>query len=169
LNATGRLSWGKEKMKLSAGMLVAVLVLGGVGAGHATVRITDDQGGRIGDYLDKYQRLRDAGELIVVDGVCLGACTIMLATMQRDRICLTSNAKFGFRAAWDIGSNGQRVTNHQATELLYSMFPLEIKHWIAQQGGLTPETIILQGDELQRLYRLCPGDAHVIDLGDHHG
>jgi hypothetical protein len=40
-------------MKRLTGILVAALLLGGVGIGHATVRIANDRGGRIGDYVDK--------------------------------------------------------------------------------------------------------------------
>ena len=49
-------------MKLVTGLLAAVLLLAGVGASHAVVRIADDRGGRIGTYVDKYQGLRTSGE-----------------------------------------------------------------------------------------------------------
>ena len=39
--------WGWD-MKLVTGLLAAVLLLAGVGASHAVVRIADDRGGRIG-------------------------------------------------------------------------------------------------------------------------
>ncbi len=50
-------------MKLVTGLLAAVLLLAGVGASHAVVRIADDRGGRIGTYVDKYQGLRTSGEI----------------------------------------------------------------------------------------------------------
>ena len=65
-------------MKFLAGILIAVSLLGGVGTGHATVRIANDPGGRIGDYLDKFRHLRDSGELVIIDGLCAAACTIVL-------------------------------------------------------------------------------------------
>ena len=49
-------------MKFVTGLLAAVLLLAGVGASHAVVRIADDRGGRIGTYVDKYQGLRTSGE-----------------------------------------------------------------------------------------------------------
>jgi hypothetical protein len=42
-------------MKLVTGLLAVVLLLAGVGASHAVVRIGEDRGGRIGTYVDKYQ------------------------------------------------------------------------------------------------------------------
>ena len=40
-------------MKFVTGLLAAVLLLAGVGASQAVVRIADDRGGRIGTYVDK--------------------------------------------------------------------------------------------------------------------
>jgi hypothetical protein len=148
-------------MKFLAGILIAVLLLGGVGTGHATVRIGNDRGGRIGDYVDKFRHLRDTGELVIIDGLCAGACTIVLGAISRDKICLTSNAKFGFKAAWDLDADGHQVVNPGATETLYSVYPHEVRRWIAQRGGLTAHMIVLQGKHLHALYRPCSLDAHV--------
>ena len=51
-------------MKLVTGLLATVLLLAGVGASHAVVRIAEDRGGRIGTYVDKYQDLRSSGETV---------------------------------------------------------------------------------------------------------
>src|ERR1700752_5330930 len=124
------------KMKRLTGILVAALLLCVAGAGHATVRIANDRGGRIGAYIDKYKQLRDSGEFVIIDGYCLAACTIVLGAIPRDRICLTSNAKFGFQAAWDLDANGHRVTNPEATRMIYAVYPAAVRDWIAQHGGM---------------------------------
>jgi hypothetical protein len=146
-------------MKFLAGLLIAVLLLGSVGTGHAAVRIGNDRGGRIGDYIDKFRHWRDTGELVIIDGLCAGACTIVLGAISRDKICLTSNARFGFKAAWDLGADGHQVVNPGATKTLYSVYPIEVQRWIAQQGGLTAHMIFLRGKELHALYRPCSPDA----------
>jgi len=69
-------------MKFVTGLLAAVLLLAGVGASHAAVLITEDRGGRIGAYMDKYQGLRSSGETVVIDGFCASACTIILAAVS---------------------------------------------------------------------------------------
>jgi hypothetical protein len=153
------LSKAGGKMTRLTGILVVALLFSGVGADHATVRIADDRGGRIGTYVDKYKQLRDSGEFVVIDGDCLGACTIVLGAIPRDRICVTSNAKFGFHESWDLDANGKRVTNQEATRLLYALYPSEVRRWIAQHGGMTPHMIFLQGNELHTLYRTCSADV----------
>jgi hypothetical protein len=146
-------------MKLVTGLLAAVLLLAGVGASHAVVRIAEDRGGRIGTYVDKYQGLRSSGEQVIIDGLCASACTIVLGAVPHDRICVTSQANLGFHAAWDFGANGRAITNPEATQMLYSMYPSQVRRWIAQRGGLTPRMIFLRGRQLQAMYKPCYLDA----------
>jgi hypothetical protein len=145
-------------MKVATGLLAAVMLIAGAGAGRAFV-ITEDRGGRIGTYVDKYESLKSSGESVMIDGLCASACTIVLGAVPRDKICVTSRASLGFHAAWDFGSNGRTITNPEATQMLYSMYPPRIKQWIAQRGGLTPRMIFLRGRQLANMYRPCYLDA----------
>src|SRR5580693_10242815 len=106
-------------MRLITGLLAAVMLLAGMGASHAVVRIAEDRGGRIGTYVDKYQDLRSSGETVIIDGLCASACASVLGAVPHDRICVTSHANLGFHAAWDFGAHGRAVTNHDATQMLY--------------------------------------------------
>src|SRR6266513_4536666 len=99
------------------------MMLVGVRASDAAVRIGQDRGGRIGTYVDKYQGLRTSGEMVIIDGLCASACTIILGAVAHDKICVTSHATLGFHAAWDFGTNGRAITNAEATQMLYSMYP----------------------------------------------
>ncbi|MCK1547296.1 hypothetical protein IVA87_00790 [Bradyrhizobium sp. 147] len=146
-------------MKVLTGLLAAILLIAGMGASHAVVRIADDRGGRIGTYVDKYQGLRQSGETVIIDGLCASACTIVLGAIPRDRICVTSHATLGFHAAWDFGRNGRAITNPEATQMLYAMYPSQVKRWIAQRGGLTPHMLFLRGKQLQAMYKPCYLDA----------
>ncbi|MGO4713136.1 hypothetical protein [Bradyrhizobium sp. 2TAF24] len=146
-------------MKVVTGLLAAVLLMAGIGVSHAVVRISDDRGGRIGTYVDKYQGLRTSGEMVIIDGLCASACTIVLGAVPQNRICVTSRANLGFHAAWDYGSDGRTITNPEATQMLYSMYPARIKRWISHRGGLTPRMIFLRGRELTTMYRPCYLDA----------
>jgi hypothetical protein len=146
-------------MKFATGLLAAALLFGGVGASHAVVRIADDRGGKIGTYLNKYQSLRTSGETVIIDGLCASACTIVLGAVPHDKICVTSRANFGFHAAWDFAANGREVTNPDATQTLYSMYPSPVRRWIAARGGLKPQMIFLRGNELMSMYRSCYLDA----------
>jgi hypothetical protein len=114
-----------------------------------------DPGGQIGTYVDRFQGVRGSGEMVIVDGFCGSACTIVLGTVPHDKICVTSRARLGFHAAWDPDSNGRKITNPEATQTLYSMYPFEVRRWIDQRGGLTPQMIFLSGRELAGMYRPC--------------
>jgi hypothetical protein len=151
-------------MKFATVLLAAALLLVGVRASSAAVRIADDRGGKIGTYLDKYQSLRTSGETVIVDGYCASACTIVLGMVPRDRICVTSRANFGFHAAYDLDANGREVTNSGATRTLYSMYPSLVRRWIAARGGLKPQLIFLRGEELMSMYRPCYLDAQASSL-----
>jgi hypothetical protein len=153
-------------MKVVTGLLAAMLLFAGVGASHAVVRISDDRGGRIGTYVDRFEELKSSGESVVIDGLCASACTIVLGAVPHDKICVTSRANLGFHAAWDPGSNGRSVTNPAATHMLYSMYPPSIKRWINHRGGLTPKMLFLRGRELATMYRPCYMDAQASTHND---
>ena len=141
-----------------AGRATIVGVLGmlvGVATASADVRISHDMGGQIGPYLHKYTAMREAGQRIVIDGPCLSACTLALAVIPRERICVTQNAVLGFHAAWMPGADGRPVTSPGGTRLLMAVYPPSVKSWIKRRGGLKPKTIFLRGRELTALYRAC--------------
>jgi hypothetical protein len=146
-------------MKIITGVLAAVLLMANVCASQAVVRISEDRGGRIGTYVDKFQDLEKSGESVIIDGLCASACTIVLGTVAHDKICVTSRATLGFHAAWDFGSDGRTVTNPEATRMLYSFYPRPVQRWIAHRGGLTPRMIFLHGRDLAAMYRPCYMEA----------
>jgi hypothetical protein len=127
----------------------------GVATASADVRIQHDMGGQIGPYLHKYTAMREAGQRVVIDGPCLSACTLALAVIPRERICVTQNAVLGFHAAWMPGSDGRPVTSPGGTRLLMAVYPPSVKSWIKRRGGLNTKTIFLRGRELSSLYRTC--------------
>jgi hypothetical protein len=147
-------------MNFAKFLLVAFLVIAGVHASCAAVRIAGDRGGRIGKYLDRYDAIRTSGETVIIDGLCLSACTMVLGTVSHDKICVTSHANLGFHAAYDLGTKGRAVTNLEATQILYSHYSSVVRDWIAARGGLKSQMIFLRGKELTSMYRPCYLDAH---------
>lgn len=121
-----------------------LLVLAFTSVSHAQHVINGDRGGRIGTYVEKYQDLRSSGEIVVVDGLCASACTIVLGALPPERIFFTPRAVFGFHAAWDFGPRGRAVTNREATEMLYSMYPTPVRNWIAARGGLRSKMVFMK-------------------------
>ncbi len=138
-------------MRLGRLVLLATLVLAPSIASAQIVRIADDPGGRIGTFVDKYQNLRTSGQTVVIDGLCASACTIVLGALPRERILFTPRAILGFHAAWDFGPNGREVTNREATQMLYSMYPQDVRRWIANRGGLTRKMIFMKANGMAAL------------------
>ena len=144
------------RRRLAAIFAIALMAYGSaLNPAVATLRITDDRGGNIGEYWSRFTALRDAKEQVVIDGICSSACTMVLGIVSRDRICVTDNARLGFHAAYRPGFLGIRVVNEPATRTLMSIYPDAIRQWLARNGGLGTETVYLSGPELFALYRKC--------------
>ncbi len=136
-----------------AGALASALI---TTMASADVRITNDPGGEITAYLQKFQAMRAAGERLVIDGPCLSACTLFTALIPRDHVCVTPRAVLGFHAAsyYDDASR-ELVPTRAGTRLVMRLYPPAIRNWIARHGGLTPHIIGLRGRELASLFNTC--------------
>lgn len=137
-------------------MALAGFTVGGISSASAQFRISDDRGGQIGPYLQQFAMVRDSGSRVVIDGICLSACTLVLGTVPKDRICVTSRANLGFHAAWNPTANGHAAYSDEGTRLLWEVYPAHIRNWIKRKGGLTPRMIFLKGKELAAMYPACP-------------
>ena len=69
--------------------VVVVLALFAVLPAQADVRIVSSPGGAVDAYLAAFARVRQSGERVIIDGPCLSACTLVLSTIPRNRICVT--------------------------------------------------------------------------------
>lgn len=136
-------------------LLLALSTLASLGPASATVRIGGDRGGQIGPYLYQYAQINESGERVMIDGACLSACTLVLGTVPRERICVTPRANFGFHAAWNFAPGGRTVYSREGTRLLWDVYPPQVRRWITRNGGLTPRMIYLRGRELSSMYSTC--------------
>jgi hypothetical protein len=134
----------------------AALALSVMTDASATMRIGDDVGGRIGAYVDQYMAARNSGERVVIDGVCLSACTLVLGIVPRNRICVTRRATLGFHAAWMPGPEGRPVPSAVGTQALWEIYPTHVRRWIKARGGLSSKMKFLRGRELMAMYPECP-------------
>jgi hypothetical protein len=141
-------------MKTRAMSAPVMLLLMSMQSAFATVRVNDDRGGQIGEYLAKYQALRVSGEQVVIDGICASACTMVLGAIPRNRICVTPRAVLEFHAAGDPTPGGQ-VVSSAGNRLLWSSYPSDVRNWISRHGGLHSRIIYLRGPELATMYPVC--------------
>lgn len=154
-------------MRASAWVLGLSLACAVAAPAGAEILIGSDSGGMIGDYVVRYQRVRQSGERVVIDGTCLSACTIVVGMIPRDRLCATRNAVLGFHSAWVPDANGRRVTSPVATQTLWGLYPSGVRQWIARRGGLTPNMLMMQGRDLAAIVPPCDGGAQRAAVSPH--
>jgi hypothetical protein len=134
----------------------AALLLIGLVPALGDVRITASNGGDVLAYLTFFDLLKQSGERIILDGPCFSACTLVLGAIPRDRICVTPRAALGFHAARLLDTRSRKIyPAPNATQVLASAYPADVRSWIEQHGGLTSKLIILRGQELASLYPRC--------------
>src|ERR1700738_913014 len=121
----------------------------------AEVRILASPGGPVGPFLDLFDRVRESGERVVIDGPCLSACTLVLSIVPADRICVTRRAVLGFHAARSVDQGGRIYAEPEASELVLEAYPAAVRGWIRRRGGLTSRLLVLRGRELAAIYPSC--------------
>ena len=125
----------------------------------ADLRITRDFGGYVEEYKARYERIRENGERVIIDGICNSACTLVLGIVPLQRICVTPRASLGFHQAYfdKRWTAGVKVTSIAGTAELMSVYPNPVKEWISRQGELTPDMKKLRnGVDLWMIVNPCP-------------
>jgi len=122
---------------------------------QAEIRILESPGGQVGPFLDLFDQVRQSGERVVIDGPCLSACTLVLAMVPNDRICVTRRAVLGFHAARSVDRRGRTYAEPEASQLVLQTYPAGVRTWIRSRGGLTSRLLLLRGRELAALYPTC--------------
>jgi hypothetical protein len=146
----------RPKLFLSIPILCVVLALSAATPAFADIRILSSPGGEVRGFLRLFEVLRESGERIVIDGPCYSACTLVLSTIPRDRICVTRRAVLGFHGPrlFDYEGN-EYVVPPSLNAAVANVYPKPVQHWIAGRGGLTKRLIRLRGAELYRHYPRC--------------
>ena len=136
--------------------VAVVLALFAMPMAHADVCILSSSGDMVEDYLRTFAQIRQSGERVIIDGPCLSACTLVLSTIPKKRICVTSRAVLGFHAArWVDPRTGPNVSSTGGHAYRDPVLSTGGRAWIKKRGGLTGKVIYLHGRELGSLYRRC--------------
>ena len=111
--------------------LLAVLALLALAA-CSTTTIRNDRGGNVVKYAIKVGKTK----AVRFDGECMSACTLYLAHPNK---CLTRRASFWFHRPY--GSTP--ANNNISAEFMLRSYPLWVRDWIANNGGLTSRMIVM--------------------------
>ena len=143
------------RMAVIKAIIVAVALWTATSDARAEVRILASPGGQVGPFLDMFDRVRESGERVVIDGPCLSACTLVLSTVPNERICVTRRAVLGFHAARSIDHRGRMYVEPEASKAVLAAYPAPVRGWISRRGGLSSRLLLLRGRELAAIYPLC--------------
>jgi hypothetical protein len=143
------------RMAVVKAALVTAALLTAPASVRAEVRILASPGGEVGPFLELFERVRQSGERVVIDGPCLSACTLVLSTVPSNRICVTSRAVLGFHAARSIDRRGRFYAEPEASEVVLAAYPAAVRGWISRHGGLTSRLLLLRGRDLAAIYPRC--------------
>ena len=135
--------------------LLAALLCAGLMPVRAEVRILGSPGGQVGPFLDLFERVRESGERVVIDGPCLSACTLVLSVVPNERICVTRRAVLGFHGARSIDRRGRLYAEPEASEAVLEAYPAAVRDWIRRRGGLSSRLLLLRGRDLAAIYPRC--------------
>jgi hypothetical protein len=124
---------------------IAVLCFMVSAARAETIDVSDNHGGRVADYDAHWAELGARGVNVRIVGPCQSACTVLLAHIPRDKICVTPAASFGFHLA----------KTASATATLLNAYSPDIKEWINQHGPLTAEFIWMRAPDTYRFFHKC--------------
>ena len=119
------------------------------------MRILASPGGEVGPFLELFDRVRQSGERVVIDGPCLSACTLVLSTVPSNRICVTPRAVLGFHAARSMDRRGRMYAEPEASQVVLEAYPEPVRGWISRHGGLTSRLLLLRGRDLAAIYPRC--------------
>jgi hypothetical protein len=147
-----RLSWMRIIMTI-----VLAIVLWAIASmlARADVRIIASPGGEVGPFLKLFEKVRESGQRVVIDGPCLSACTLVLSVVPQDRICVTRRAVLGFHGARSIDRRGRFHAEPEASQVVLRAYPDSVRAWIERRGGLTSRLLLLRGRDLKAIFPSC--------------
>jgi hypothetical protein len=148
-----------RSMRITTLLPLLSLSLLAITPARADLHITRDHGGYVTEYKEKYQRIRDRHERVIIDGICNSACTLVFGIVPLNKVCVTPRASLGFHQAYydKAFTFGLKITSAGGTSDLMSYYPDTVKDWIRRNGGLTTEMKkIKNGEDLWKIVDPCP-------------
>lgn len=102
-------------------------------AEHAPISITSSPGGAIFEFMAKYDKLRESGRKVRIDGLCVSACTLVTGLVPAERVCVTPYGTMAFHSAAIETPLGD-VYSKEGTELIWNIYPESIHKLLKAKG-----------------------------------
>ncbi len=118
----------------------------------------DHHGGDIEEFDARYQKIRKSGAKVVIDGLCLSACTIV-ASLPKSQVCVTSKASLGVHLATSGNERGEYVDYEYTKWAVKKYYPQPMQDWINSHGGLEEEPKYIKGKDLLAIFDPCKEDV----------
>jgi hypothetical protein len=123
--------------------------------GHTSA---DHHGGDIEEFDARYQKIRKSGARVVIDGLCLSACTIV-ASLPKSQVCVTPKASLGVHLATSGDGRGEYVDHEYTKWAVKKYYPQPMQDWINSHGGLEEEPKYIKGRDLLAIFDPCREDV----------
>ncbi len=123
--------------------------------GHTSA---DHHGGDIEEFDARYQKIRKSGARVVIDGLCLSACTIV-ASLPKSQVCVTPKASLGVHLATSGNERGEYVDYEYTKWAVKKYYPQPMQDWINSHGGLEEEPKYIKGKDLLAIFDPCREDV----------
>jgi hypothetical protein len=146
-------------MRYALAFIIGFILMVLSGPLPAAQRITFSPGGRIDQFYEQYTQWRLSGELVVIDGFCISACTFAVGLIEPHRLCATPYARLAFHSAHFVDQNGQRRFTREGTRLAWHIYPQNVRDLLIRRGWQHAmdheELIYVEGAELHTIIRPC--------------
>jgi hypothetical protein len=99
---------------------------------ETTIIIKYGRGGRMDEHTLRFADYRLTKAKVEIRGPCLSACTIVLAYVGPELLCVAPDGYMAFHAVRS-GEKGELMPLE--TRFLYSIYPEKVRDWIDRHGG----------------------------------
>ena len=123
----------------------AVLSLFASAASAETINVSDGHGGNVRAYEMRWAEIGARGANVRIVGPCQSACTVLLAYIPHDRICVTSGASLGIHTAKSAHGTGA----------LWGALGSDIQAWVNARGGMTADFKWLGAPDIYKFFKRC--------------
>lgn len=116
--------------------------------------VRNNPGGEIGAFKAAARELMRSGKRVVIDGPCLSACAI-LADHARARVCVTSQAKFGFHKGF-VMAHSMAGGPMRLVKRFDPSHSRDVASWVKKNGGYPARGFRVMGSRTaKRIWRSC--------------